>query len=166
MRCIVGTRRSGIKEIIYRGGLLRFWIPDAWVEHYESDGGGTFYEDAPDTGTLRLSVITARAPADRIDGQPADCLRGFRNVAAGDVQELANGNAFATAVTHSTEDGDPITMFWLYAGNFVRPDHIRIACFSYTVLTSREDDPGVVDEVRMLTESVSNIEFHPELGDC
>ncbi|MBK8594774.1 MAG: hypothetical protein IPN83_04160 [Holophagales bacterium] len=40
-----------MKSITYRGGLVTFRIPRHWVEEYEEDGGGTFYEDRPDSGT-------------------------------------------------------------------------------------------------------------------
>lgn len=46
-----------LKTIVYRGGLVRFSIPATWQEEYEPDGGGTFYKEGPDTGTLRLILL-------------------------------------------------------------------------------------------------------------
>jgi hypothetical protein len=60
-----------MKQIDYRGGIVRFLIPESWVEEYEDAGGGTFYEDRPGCGTLRLNVITAKKPADAPDAKRA-----------------------------------------------------------------------------------------------
>ena len=35
-----------LKTVSYRGGLVRFRIPAGWVESYETEGGGEFYDDA------------------------------------------------------------------------------------------------------------------------
>ncbi|HSI65722.1 MAG TPA: hypothetical protein VLE43_21530, partial [Candidatus Saccharimonadia bacterium] len=45
------------KTVTYRGGVVVFDLPARWVEEYEPSGGGTFYEDTPQSGTLRLSVL-------------------------------------------------------------------------------------------------------------
>jgi hypothetical protein len=45
------------KRVVYRGGIASFDLPASWVEEYEAAGGGTFYEDRPDSGTLRLNVL-------------------------------------------------------------------------------------------------------------
>ncbi|MBL8085918.1 MAG: hypothetical protein JNN26_25045, partial [Candidatus Obscuribacter sp.] len=47
-----------MKTIVYRGGIVKFQIPSHWKEEYEEEGGGTFYEDSADSGTLRLNVLT------------------------------------------------------------------------------------------------------------
>jgi hypothetical protein len=48
-----------MKRIAYRGGIVSFVIPDVWLEEYEGEGGATFYEDKPGSGTLRLNVPSA-----------------------------------------------------------------------------------------------------------
>ncbi len=47
-----------MKKITYRGGLISFQIPKDWIEEYEENGGGTFYEDSQESGTLRINVLT------------------------------------------------------------------------------------------------------------
>ena len=32
------------KTVVYRGRIVRFRIPEHWIEEYEHEGGGTFYE--------------------------------------------------------------------------------------------------------------------------
>lgn len=49
---------TNLKHIKYRGGIAEFQIPSHWREEYEPGGGGTFYEDSPDSGTLRLNVLS------------------------------------------------------------------------------------------------------------
>jgi hypothetical protein len=56
-----------MKPIVYRGGIITFRVPATWKEEYEAEGGGTFYDDRPDSGTLRLNVLTFKAP----EGKPA-----------------------------------------------------------------------------------------------
>jgi len=51
-----------MKTIEYRGGVVSFRIPSKWKEEYEEKGGGTFYEPVQDSGTLRLNIITFKAP--------------------------------------------------------------------------------------------------------
>jgi hypothetical protein len=51
-----------MKHVEYRGGLVRFELPRHWVEEYEPNGGGTFYDEAVDAVTLRLNVLSFRAP--------------------------------------------------------------------------------------------------------
>src|SRR5690242_9407096 len=55
---------SAMKLINYRGGLARFYLPSNWVEEYDQDGRGTFFEDKPDSGTLRISVMELDEPRD------------------------------------------------------------------------------------------------------
>lgn len=52
-----------LKTVSYRGGVVSFRIPAHWREKYTPDGGGSFYEDPPDSPTFRLEVVTARAPS-------------------------------------------------------------------------------------------------------
>ncbi|WP_133611429.1 hypothetical protein [Aquabacterium commune] len=154
-----------MKEIQYRGGIINFSVPKNWVEESEPDGGAMFYEDAPDTGTLRLNVITATSPQLLSDDAAFERLAAMSSVAAGSVQRLKNGNAIATSILRSTEQGHAITLFWWYVTNPVRPNHMRIANFSYTVLTEKEGSETVKRDVQLLTEAIKNSRFHPTLGE-
>jgi hypothetical protein len=81
-----------MKQIDYRGGIVRFLIPESWVEEYEDAGGGTFYEDRPGCGTLRLNVITAKKPADAPDAKRAlMALMDRKRPANSSLQVLGNG---------------------------------------------------------------------------
>src|ERR1044071_337637 len=153
------------KEIIYRGGLIRFSLPKHWIEKFEPDGGGMFYEDKPDAGTLRLSVITTKAPSKIDNKSTRSALETFPDVKPGDVNDLRNGNAFVSIVERTTEDGTPITLYWWYIANAVPPQSIRIAAFSYTVTTAKEQSPQTRAELRFLNEALQNVRFHPKLAE-
>lgn len=153
-----------MKQVIYRGGIVTFTIPEHWLEQYEPDGGGMFYEDAPNTGTLRLNVITLESAKPLLPNDAYDNLSTMKNIKAGSVQKMESGNAFATSVQHSTEQGQAITLYWWHIANPIPPNHMRIANFSYTVLTSQENDPLIKNEIQMLTESIKNAKFHSTIG--
>ncbi len=88
------------KTINYRGGLVRFRIPTDWIEEYEPEGGGMFYADGPDTGTLRLNVLTSV----REGGGPMEPAAEF-------LSNLSGLDRAATPViVHS--DGNASTSYW------------------------------------------------------
>ena len=153
-----------MKEIAYRGGVVKFFIPKNWIEKYEPDGGGMFYEDAPNTGTLRLNVITAKSPTSLGSDAAYENAAKAKNVKPSDVERLSNGNAMARWVQRSSEQGQPITLYWWHVTNAVPPEHLRIANLSYTVLTSEENSPATKKDVEFLTESIRNAKFHASLG--
>src|SRR5438552_168389 len=70
------------KTISYRGGIVTFRIPSHWREEYEPNGGGTFYDDNPDSATLRLNVITAKAPMPITTQSAPDILAGLVQTSA------------------------------------------------------------------------------------
>ena len=154
-----------MKEIRYRGGVVNFSVPKNWVEASEPDGGAMFYEDAPDTGTLRLNLITAKSPHPLSDDAAFERLATMKSVTAGSLQRLKNGNAIGTSILRSTEQGQAITIFWWYLTNPVYPNHMRMANFSYTVLTEKEGSETVKREVQLLTEAIKNARFYPTLGE-
>lgn len=149
-----------MKQVTYRGGIITFTIPEHWLEQYEPDGGGIFYEDTPNTGTLRLNVITLESPKPILADDAFLNLSKLKNVEVGTIQRLENGNALATSVQHANEEGQAITLYWWYIANLTPPNHMQLANFSYTVLTAQENDPQVIKEIRTLTEAVKNAKFH------
>lgn len=154
-----------MKEIVYRGGVVKFAVPKHWVEEYEPDGGGMFYENAPNTGTLRLNVITVQSPTELGSDSAYEALYSLKSTNRKTIKRLPNGNAITTWVQHSSESGQAITLFWWEVVNPVRPRHLRSANFSYTVLTSQVHLPRTMFEVQLLNGSIENAVFHPLLGE-
>jgi hypothetical protein len=159
------SSKNEMKEIKYRGGVVRFFVPKNWIENYETDGGGMFYEDAPDTGTFRLNLITVMPPTPLKSDAAFDTLSLMNSVKPDSIERLQNGNAITSWVEHSSEQEQAITVYWWHVANPVPPNHIRIANFSYAVLASQESSPTTKTEVQMLANSISNAAFHSTLGE-
>jgi len=155
------------KTIVYRGGLVRFRIPAHWIEEYEPEGGGTFYEEGPDTGTLRLNVLTFESKqADRMKS-PSDFLSTYvKELPDAEIIARTDGNAsLAFWKFHERDEEEPALAirYWQVA-NRVLPLHMRLAVFSYTMLRSRKDDPRFIGEVRMIADEVRRCTFAEQLG--
>lgn len=163
--CSATSSEVATKEVADQAGIVRFNLPEGWVEEIEPEGGVMFYGTEEDAGTLRSTVITASSPTDIASDEPIDLLKGVSGVDPTTIVLLANGNAIGSSVTHSSENGTPITLFWWYLTNAVPPRHIRLATFSYTVLTEDENTERTVDEVKMLEQSIRDARFNPVLGE-
>lgn len=150
---------SGMKNDVYRGGLVHFAIPSHWIEEYEPDGGGTFYADEPTSGTLRLSVLTFAGKAQPDEAALVPSLRIH-----GQAELLPTGNAVVRYSKEASEDGTPITLFYWQVANSAAPHHLRHAIFSYTVETRRVSDPELQAELSLLDSVIRAAEFAPELG--
>jgi hypothetical protein len=148
-----------LKTIDYRGGVVRFAIPASWLEEYEPQGGGTFYRDHPDSGTLRLNVLT-------FEGKGLPDKEALLRAAgqSGTPEWLPTGNAFVSYRTSASENGETLAVFHWHLANAVAPRHLRLALFSYTVLADQADSAAVKQEVQLLTEQVRNATFSADLG--
>jgi hypothetical protein len=72
------TDHPKMKTIAYRGGIVTFRIPTHWREEYSDTDGGMLYEEHPDSGTLRLTIITMTVPEQRQETSALDVLWGSR----------------------------------------------------------------------------------------
>ena len=156
-----------MKQISYRGGIVRFQIPDGWVEEYDESGGGTFYEDRAGTGTLRLNVITAKKPADAPDPQSAlvAFMKGGNRPADTTLRILQNGNVLSRYKKSAVENGDELIVHYWEIGNVVDPLHARLALFSFAVLASQSASPDTLRDVAILEQELAAAEFFEGLGD-
>jgi hypothetical protein len=155
----IGSPR--LKLIEYRGGLATFRVPADWLGEYEDAGGATFYADEPDSGALRLNVLTFEAPSRPSAADLLRAVEGPRRTA----ELLPTGNALATYAEDATEDGVPLQLFYWEVANGVDPSHVRLAVFSYTVLRERRDLPEVAAEIAMLDREIRRTAFAADLGD-
>lgn len=153
--------QSPQKQINYRGGLVVFALPGTWIEEYEPEGGGVFYAPGDDTGTLRLDVITAKSPHPVTS---ADSAAVLLKTGDSDVESLPTGTAIAQHVSREVDRGTPITIYWWSVASVVEPDHVRIASFSYSILSSQEQSKRTALDVSFLEQSIRDIRFSPVLG--
>jgi hypothetical protein len=156
------TKRE-LKTIVYQGGLVKFSIPSTWREEYEPDGGGIFHEEGPDTGTLRLNVLTMKAPSELTQDSVTDVLSGHGD--GREIRRLSNGNAVATYMLHTEETGEALCLHFWEVANPLPPRHMRIGIFSYTVLASQDSDTNIQVELQLLDTSICRAEFAEIMGE-
>ena len=153
-------RPEGLKTIRYRNGVIEFRIPSGWKEEYSDMDGGTFYDPRPDSGTLRLKVTTATRP----DEAPKSAASVLEDLVRSQVDLLPNQNALAKFDQSATEDGRKIKIFYWLLSNVIAPVHVRVANFSYTILTDQDGNPTVAEEIRMLDREIRAAVFSREIG--
>lgn len=153
-----------LKEISYRGGLVTFRVPAHWQEEYGQDGGGSFYEDVPNSPTFRLEVITAQSASTIGSAHAAKALALLSKVAGESVVEtLPNGYALVRYHKTSTDRGQELQISYWSVAQAIPPHHVRIATFSYTLLAGQERDPQIQNDMKLLDAEVRNCALWPEL---
>jgi hypothetical protein len=151
---------SALKTIQYRGGVAEFVIPAHWRAEYEPTGGGTFYEDAPESGTLRLSVLgfeSKDTPAEQM------AERAFRD---GVLERTLCGFPIQREERSVAENGETLHITRWNVAIPVPPRSLRLAIFSYTILLSQKDEPAFVAEVALLHESIKQASYSQERGEA
>jgi hypothetical protein len=152
------------KTIAYRGGLVTFRVPAHWKEEYEPEGGGTFYDDAPDSATFRLQTITLKAPSPLTAESAPDVLSSLRQAATAPIERLPNGCALIRYTQSAEDRGHRLLITYWSVAHIVPPSHARIANFSYTLLDRQRDDAEFQRELELLDREVRASIFSPELG--
>ena len=153
-----------MKSIAYRGGLVTFRIPRHWAEEYDEDGGGTFFEDGPDSGTLRLNVLSFTGPVGSPSKSPLAVLQITSRAASGIACELPNGYALLTGVRSATDGSTPTQIYYWHIAQHLPPSHYRIALFTYTVEAGRELEPSIVRQLEILNAAIPAAVLAPMLG--
>ncbi len=162
------TNAPQMKTITYRGGIVTFRIPTHWREEYSETEGGMFYEDLPDSGTLRLTIITMTTPEGQ-DPSALDVLRVVVNSLRkdgieGTTKSRQDGNAVFRYEQASSEKGVRLAIFYRVVANPVPPNHARIATFSYAILAKHRNLPRTQNDRKMLDAEIDAASFSPELG--
>lgn len=145
---------TDVKRINYRGGTVRFDIPKAWVEEYEPAGGGTFFDDRPDSGTLRLNVLSFSS-----DGKEpeAEMIAGL--VARSGYSPFKDGLALKCYTKSEDEAGERLLIHYWEIAVPVAPCTINVVIFSYTILQSQEGDTAIQSELTLLDSSIRKAVF-------
>ena len=152
-----------MKTIEYRGGVVSFQIPRHWKEEYEPDGGGTFYEDAPETGTLRLNVITSEARQGTLPSTGYDFLRRESSGEQAEILRLPSGDGMKHYLKKAEEDGTSLDIHFWEIAHCVPPKTLYLAIFSWTVSTEHAKKAESHEEIQMIIEELKNIHFYPDL---
>ncbi len=137
---------KNMKLINYRGGIARFQLPTSWVEEYESAGGGTFSEDNPDSGTIRISVIGAEESSDSDTIETSEEL--IREIGGtNSVDDPPSGADLGHSVATEMEDGKELSIYTWYIGVPIAENNVRTIIFSYTILSAQKSDPQILQYV-------------------
>ena len=138
-----------LKTIVYRGGVVTFRIPASWTETYAEAGGGEFYEDAPDSPTLRLNVLTFRGP----NPTPEAAASTLKKRCAV-VEQLPNGAALARYARATEEQGEELELTTWELAQALPPEHLRVVVFTWTILTSQRDDPRIRADLELIDREI------------
>lgn len=150
-----------MKLINYRGGIARFYLPSSWVEEYDQDGTGTFYEDKPDASTFRISVMGIMDDSGR--AQTVDAVIAQISEAES-VERLPGGIAIAQSSCLTNKDGDELLIYTWYIGVPLAAAEFRIVIFTYAILAVHESEPYALQEIAMLNRSISEGEYSAARG--
>lgn len=148
---------KSMKLINYRGGIAKFCLPSSWIEEYEPAGGGTFYENKPDTGTLRINVMEFDKPPDDPTRTACDFLSKIGN--ANSAKILCDGLAISHFTERKNENEKRLVLYTWQIGVRVTPVHFRLIVFIYTILAEHEFDNNVQQEITMLDKSIVQGEY-------
>lgn len=154
---------QGLKAINYRGGLVTFRVPSHWVEEYEPNGGGTFYENGPDTGTLRLNVLTLKVPPNVSGNVAFHALASLSDIDSSQIRILKSNLALAQYRKRSSENGQDITLYWWFLASAGEGGVVRVANYSYTILTRQENDENVLQELALVQHEIENTKIYSGL---
>jgi hypothetical protein len=148
---------SSSKQVVYRGGIASFEIPSSWVEEYEPEGGGTFYEPRDDSGTLRLNVLGFSS-----ENEPAqEMARSALKSADGNSIE---GFPLSYEVEETQEDDAQLEIHRWQVAVPVLPHSVRLAIFSYVILAGQRTQLNISEELRFVDTSIRNAKFSTEPG--
>jgi hypothetical protein len=145
------------KQVVYRGGIASFEIPESWVEEYEREGGGTFYEPRDDSGTLRLNVLSFSS-----ENEPATEMA--RSALEGANGHSCEGFPLNYEVDESQEDDAQLEIHRWQVAVPVLPHSVRLAIFSYAILAGQLIQPHIAEELKFVDTSIRNAKFSTEPG--
>lgn len=147
---------SRLDQVFTFGDKLSFLIPHEWVEG-ESGEDGTYlyhYPDA-DSGWLRVTLLTSKGP-----GDPAERVQElFRKKKDFWVDEKT-GNLVNSYEKDIEQEGDLLRIYYWLVGNFVPPDLVHEAVFSYTILREKANDEENQAMINVLSQVLPRADFY------
>jgi hypothetical protein len=152
-----------MKTISYRGGVITFRVPATWKEEYQPEGGGTFYDDRPGSGTLRLNIITAKAPAGKV------LVDGYHHFTEKPLQEgerlskTERNDGILFSREPAEEESQKLMLYTWKIAHCVSPDELHIAIFTWTILASQDPDPKFKRAIEFIGDEISKAFFHHAL---
>jgi hypothetical protein len=126
-------------------------------------------EDRPDSGTLRLKIITMSTPKELQSISAMDLLQVVVNQLKNENVECTtkgrkDGNAVLKYEEAGFERGRSLTIFYWVVSNPLPPRHARAATFSYTILAEQRNRSQNQHDIEMLEAEIEAATFWPGLG--
>jgi hypothetical protein len=153
----------------YRGGIVRFSVPSNWLEEYEPEGGGTFYEDRPDSGTLRLNVLEFESPTKPAEEMARDAYEKdgpLQNPKGSSIARsfLPSGFGMRRYISPAVEGDEALNIHRWEICVPVPPHTLRVVIFAHTVVAGQEMDPRIATELEFLDGSIRAAEYSQQAG--
>ncbi len=145
-----------LKTVRYRDAVS-FPIPVTWKEEDEPGVQGTFYEDDPESGTLRVSVMQW------VGSNEEDRNRIVKSILLpGSIETLKQGVYLKKEVEDGSEGGEPLKLHrWLVV--LALPENTcRLVAFTHTVTSAQESDSAIVAELTAVDFAVKNAAYSYE----
>jgi hypothetical protein len=123
----------GLREVDYRGGLVRFHIPATWRDEYDPEGGGTFFDPASRQRTLRLHTLAIEKPGQAGRDDMAFLLGSLRPRSECTLATLADGRLLLKHVDTGREAGIDLVLYTWQLARSISADRARLAVFTLAV---------------------------------
>ena len=155
-----------MNEIAIDDGRLTFSLPSSWLVQAEDDGAFLFYEDLPESGTLRLNLIEQQTADGQLANSRAiaDLLQGLPDTEGAEVEILSGGRVLLTHRQTAEEQGTPLVVqFWLLATS-VGPSDVKVAAFSFALDADKLNAEANQSALALLDEQIRLAQFHEIVG--
>jgi hypothetical protein len=146
-----------LDQVFMFGDKLSFLIPHEWVEG-ESEDDGTYlyhYPDA-DSGRLRVSLVTLKTVGD----DPAERLQTLFQKKENHWRDEETGNLVHMYEKDSEQNGVLLHIYYWLVGNFVPPDLVHEAVFSYTILRDQINSEENQAMLNVLSQVLPRADFY------
>lgn len=146
-----------LDEVFTFGDTLSFVIPHEWIEGDAEDEGTYLYHyPNTDSGWLRVSLITLRRSRD-----PAERIHEFFRRKENYWVDEETENFVHSYEKDIEQDGDLLHIYYWHVGNFVLPDVVHEAIFSYTILRAQVNDESNRQMISVLSQVLPRSRFLP-----
>jgi len=142
-----------MKVINYRDAV-EFKIPSNWNVEDEIGIQGTFYENLPDTGTLRVSVYEWQSESEQDRNTKLQSA-----LLPGNIETLAQGIYLKEEIKEVQEGSEKLSLYrWSVA--LALPDNLfRLIVFTHSIVKGQEEDPKIAIELELIDNSVRTAKF-------
>ena len=144
----------GLREVEYRGGLVRLGIPATWSEEHDPDGGAAFFDPASRQRTLRLHTLSIEKRGHAGRDELAFLLGSLRPRHECALTSLPDGQLLLKHVDAGREAGVDLVLYTWQLARSLSIDRARIAVFTLAVPAEHALDVLTSDDRRRVERIV------------